>query len=190
VTGLTHISPLLSAKRVELLKEAVPDLSLIGVLWHPDHPTTPRSFAHIEAAAPQLGLEVQSLEVRTLEDFDEAFEISSREGVGAMITLRDPFTLKHRKRIAELAEANQLPIMYETKEYLEAGGLMVYGPSFTDLYRRSATYVDQILKGASPDSIPVEQPTRFELVINQQAADAIQLTFPEPILRRVDEVIR
>jgi len=190
VTGLTQIAPLLSAKRVELLKEAVPDLSRIGVLWYPDHPTTPRSFAQIEAAAPQLGLEVQSLEVRTLEDFEEAFEISSKEGVGALIILRDPFTLKHRKRIAELAEANRLPIMYETKEYLEAGGLMVYGPSFTDMYRRSATYVDQILKGTSPENIPVEQPTRFELVINQRAADAILLTFPESILRRVDEVIR
>ena len=191
VTGLTQISPKLSGKRAELLKEVIPDLSRLAVLWHPDHPNTPRMFAEIEAAAPLLGLEVQSLEVREPNpDFEGAFGSAVRDGANGLLTLRDPLTIKHQQLIVDLAQKNRVPTMYETMNFIDAGGLMLYGPSFEDLYRRAATYVDEVLKGANPADIPVEQPTTFRLVINLKATEAIGLTFPESVLFRADETIR
>lgn len=189
VTGLTQISPAVSGKRVELLRDTIPGLEKVAVLWNPDHPTTPKIFAEIEATAPQLGLTVQSLEVLGPDDLEIAFAKASDSGAGAMITIRDPFTKRYQKRIVGLAEKYRLPTMYESKNYLDAGGLMLYGPSFKDLYRLSATYVDKILSGADPAEMPVEQPSIFELVINQQAANRIGLLFPEAILVRADQVI-
>jgi putative ABC transport system substrate-binding protein len=190
VTGLTQISAKLSAKRLELLKEAIPDLSRVAVLSNPNHPTTPLKYAEIEAAAPQLGLQLQSLQVREANDLEGAFAAATRERAGALITLRDPFTIKHEKRIAELATKSRLPTMYETRNYVDAGGLMLYGPSIKDLYQRTAIYVDKILKGANPAELPVEQPTTFELVINLKAAEAIGFTLPQSVLVRANEVIR
>lgn len=190
VTGLTQISPALYGERVELLKDAVPGLSRLAVLWYPDHPTTPKSFAEIEEAGPKLGLEVLSFKVRDTSELDGAFTAAVEGGAGAMMTLRDPFTIKYQKEIVALAEKNRLPAMYETINYVEAGGLMLYGPSFEGLYRQSASYVDKILKGANPAEMPVQQPTTFELVLNQKAADGIGLTFPESLLVRATKVVR
>ena len=189
VTGLTRISPAVSGKQVELLRDTIPGLENIAVLWNPNHPTTPKIFAEIETTAPKLGLTLQSLEVLNPEDLEIAFATASRRGAGAIIAVGDPFTKKYQKRIVTLAERYRIPTMYESKNYLDAGGLMLYGPSFEDLYRRSATYVVKILKGNDPAELPVEQPAKFELVINQQAADRIGLSFPEAILVRADQVI-
>jgi putative ABC transport system substrate-binding protein len=190
VTGLTQISPALYGKRVGLLRDTVPGLSRIAVLWYPDHPTTPRSFAEIEAAAPTIGLQVLSFPVRDASGLDGAFRAAMEGGAGAMLLLRDPFTVKYQKEIVQLAEKNRLPTMYETINYVEAGGLMLYGPSFEGLYRQSASYVDKILKGANPAEMPVQQPTTFELVLNQKAADAIGLVFQESLLVRATKVVR
>ena len=190
VTGLTQISPAVSGKRVEILKDAIPNLSNIGVLWYTDHPTTPKIFAEIEAAAPSLGLSVLSLEVMEPEDIESAFDAAMEGGVGALITVRDPFTKKHQQTIVDMASERGLPTIYETQNYLDAGGIMLYGPSFEDLYRRSAVYVDKILKGANPAEMPVEQPNTFELVINETAAENIGLVFPESILVRANQVVQ
>ncbi len=188
VTGLTQISPAVSGKRVEILKDTIPNLSNIGVLWYSDHPTTPKIFAEIEETAPVLGLNVVSLEVREPEEIRFAFDAAVEAGAGALITIRDPFTKKHQQMIVDLAAEHGLPAMYETQNYLDAGGLMRYGASFEDLYRRSAVYVDKIIKGANPAQMPVEQPNTFDLVINETAAAEIGLVFPKSILVRADKV--
>lgn len=191
VTGSTQISPQLSAKRVQLLTEAIPGLSHLAVLWNPDHPNTPRMFREVQAAVPDFGLELISLEVRKPNpDFDAAFEEAISKRAGALLVLRDPLTIKHQQRIAELAMDHRLPAMYETMNFVEAGGLMLYGPSFRDLYRNAATFTDKILNGANPAEMPVQHPTTFELVVNQKAADAIGVTFPEPFLLRTTQIIR
>lgn len=190
VTGLTQISPALYGKRVELLKDTVPGLSRVAVIWYPDHPTTPKSFAEIEEVGPKLGLEVLSFKVRDASELDGAFTAAVEGGAGGVLLLRDPFTIKYQQEIVALAEKNRLPTMYETINYVGAGGLMLYGPSFEGLYRQSASYVDKILKGANPAEMPVQQPTTFELVLNQKAADAIGLAFPESLLVRATQVVR
>lgn len=191
VTGSTQISPQLSAKRVQLLTEAIPGLSRLAVLWHPDHPNTPRMFREVQAAVPDFGLELISLEVRKPNpDFEAAFEKAISNRAGALLVLRDPLTIKHQQRIVDLAKDYRLPAMYETMNFVEAGGLMLYGPSFRDLYRNAATFTDKILNGANPAEMPVQHPTTFELVVNQKAADAIGVTFPEPFLVRTTQVIR
>lgn len=191
VTGSTQISPQLSGKRVEVLKEAIPSLSRLGVLWHPDHPTTPRIFRETEAAASVFGLELISLEVRgPSPDFEAVFALAAKNRVDGLLVIRDPLTIKHQQRIVDLAVKYRLPAMYETLNYVEAGGLMLYGPSLAGLYRHAATFVDKILKGANPAEMPVEHPLIFELVVNQKAAEAIGLTFPELFLLRTTQVIR
>ncbi len=191
VTGSTQISPQLSGKRVQLLKEAIPDLSRLAVLWNPDHPNTPRMFREVQAAVSDFGLELISLEVRKPNpDFETAFEKAISNRADALLVLRDPLTIKHQQQIVDLAKDHRLPAMYETMNYVEAGGLMLYGPSFRDLYRNAATFADKILNGANPAEMPVEHPTTFELVVNQKAADAIGVTFPEPFLLRTTQVIR
>jgi ABC-type uncharacterized transport system substrate-binding protein len=189
ITGLTQISPELAGKRVQILRELVPRLARVAILWHPLHPNTPLTFSETRTAAEQLGLRIVSLEVKTPEDFEDAFTAAAKEGIGAMIVLRDPFTVRHRALIAESAARLRVPAMYETADYVLAGGLIFYGPSFVELYRRSATYVDKILKGAKPADLPVEQPTTFELVINLKTAKAIGLAIPPSLLLRADRVI-
>ncbi|MFN2564983.1 MAG: ABC transporter substrate-binding protein [Gemmatimonadaceae bacterium] len=190
VTGLTQISPVLTAKRVELLKEAVPELSRLGVLWYPDHPTTRRTFAEVEAAAPQLGLRLQSLEVRETSALPRAFRAASQARAGALMVLRDPFMVRHRQRVAQLALEHRLPAMYESRDFVDAGGLLLYGPRLEDLYRRAALHAHKVLQGANPAELPVEQPATFELVINQKTADAMRLTLPEALVLRATEVVR
>ena len=191
VTGSTQISPQLSAKRVQLITEAIPGISRLAILWHPDHPNTPRMFQKVEEAVVAFGIELISVEVREPNpDFEAAFNQAVQEGSGALLVLRDPLTVKHQQQIVDLAAKHRLPAMYETINFVEAGGLMLYGPSFDDLYRNSATFMDKILKGANPAEMPVEHPTTFDLVVNQKAAEMIGLTFPEEFLLRTTHVIR
>ena len=191
VTGSTQISSQLSAKRVQLLKEAIPSLSRLAVLWNPDHCNTPRMFSEIQAAVPDFGLELISLEVQEPStDFDGAFARAVESRADAVLVLRDPVTIKHQQQIVDLAAANHIPAMYETMNFVDAGGLMLYGPSFQDLYRNAATFADKILRGSIASEMPVEHPTTFELVVNQKAAEALGLVFPEPFLLRTTKVIR
>jgi putative ABC transport system substrate-binding protein len=190
ITGLTNLAPELSGKRLELLKEALPKTSRIAVLWPPDATGAVVTFKETVAAAGALGVPLQSLEVRSSKDFDNAFRAARTERAGALIVLQSALTNAHRKLIMDLAVKNRLPTMCTQKEYIEAGGLMSYGVDTRDLYRRAATYVDKILKGAKPADLPVEQPTKFEFVINLKTAKQIGLTIPQSVLYRADKVIR
>src|SRR5262250_1368438 len=170
VTGLANFAPELSGKRVELVKEAVPNISRVAYLWNPANPAQGLLWKETHAAAQALGLQPQSLEVRSFNDFDSAFEIALRERAQALITTPEPLYNTHLKRIVEFAAKNRLPAMYTNPQFVDAGGLMSYAPDYTAQYRRTATYVDKILKGAKPADLPVEQPTKFEFIINLKAA--------------------
>ncbi len=189
MTGLSRMAPDLSGKRLALLKETVPKASRVAVLWHPSTGGQPRS-KEIEAVARALGMTFQSLQVQTPNDFDGVFQAAKRERADVLFIISNGFTNSHRKPIVELAAKNRLPAMCEEREFVEAGGLMSYGPYNRDLYRRAATYVDKILKGTKPADIPVEQPMKFEFVINLKTAKQIGLTIPHEVLARADKVIK
>jgi len=189
-TGLSMMAPELVGKRLELLTEAVPRVSQVAVLRNPTNPATALSLSETEVAARALGVRLQLLEVRTSEELAGAFGAATRDRAGALIVLPDPMFLTHRTRIADLAAKSRLPAIYYDRDYVEAGGLMSYGANIADMYRRAATYVDKILKGAKPADLPVEQPTKFELVINLKTAKALGLTVPQSILIRADHVIQ
>jgi len=189
VTGLTAISADLSGKRLELLKEAVPTLSRVAVLWNATNPDKARELRETQSAALALGVSLQSLEVRGPDDFERAFDAATQGRAEALITLHDVLTNSQRARIVHFAAQNQLPTMYEFREWADAGGLMAYGPNVRDMFRRAATYVDKILKGAKPADLPVERPIRFELVINLTTARALGLTLPPLLLFQADEVV-
>jgi putative tryptophan/tyrosine transport system substrate-binding protein len=190
VTGLTILAPELSGKRLELLKEAVPNITRVAFLWNSANPAQAPQWREAQNAAQALGLRLQSLEVRSSYDFDSAFEIALRERAQALIAAPEPLINTHLKRILEFVAKNRLPAMYGGPEVVDAGGLMSYAPDYTAQYRRAATYVDKILKGAKPADLPVEQPTKFELIINLKAAKQIGLTIPPNVLARADRVIR
>jgi putative ABC transport system substrate-binding protein len=190
VTGLTILTEELSGKRLELLKDAVPKLTRIGALSDLTNPTQPLEWKEILVAAKGLKLKLQSLGVRGGNDFDSAFEAALRERAQALITLPQPLINAHRNRIVEFAVKNKMPAMYPAPEFMDIGGLMSYGPIYTELYRRAATYVDKILKGAKPADLPVERPTKFEFIINLKTAKQIGLTIPPSVLARADRVIR
>jgi putative ABC transport system substrate-binding protein len=191
VTGLTILSPELSPKRLGLLKELVPNLSRVAVLWNAADQVKSLDFKETQATAGFLGIQVQSLEVRTADDLERAFEDAGRLRPQGLITLADPLLNNHAARIVDFAAQRQLPAMYETREwYLDAGGLMAYGPSLGDLFRRAATYVDRILKGAKPADLPVERPTKFDFVINLKTAQALGLIIPPSVLAQATEVIQ
>ena len=190
VTGLSNISSELSRKRLELLREAVPGLSRVAALWNPDVRGALLDYKETEGAARLLRLELQSVEVSRAEDLDRAFSAVTQQRAQALVLPgANPVGFINRGKIATFAQRNRLPSMYPTREYVEAGGLMSYGPSLPDLFRRAATYVDKILKGAKPADLPVEQPTKFELVINLKTAKALGLTIPPSLLQRADQVI-
>jgi len=189
ITGLTQISPELAGKRVQLLKDLVPGLARVAILWHPLHPNTPLTLKETQAAAEQLGLRVLSLEVKDPKEFEDAFALAAKQAAGAMIVLRDPFTLRHRALITESVARLRVAAIYETADYVQAGGLIFYGPNLVEMYRRSATYVDKILRGAQAAELPVEQPTEFEMVINLKTAKALGLAIPPLLLLRADRVI-
>ena len=180
----------LAAKRLELLRETAGELAGVAVLWNPTHPVTPASFREVQSAASTLQLRLLSLEVRDPAGVASAFRTADRAGVGALLVLRDPFTVRQMAQIAELATQGRLPAMYETRDFVDAGGLMLYGPSLADLYRRAASYIDKILKGTKPADLPVEQPTKFDFVINLKTARALGLTIPQSVLLQATELIQ
>lgn len=190
ITGLTLIHPELSAKRLELLSTTIPRLSLVAVLWNPTNPAAADFLRETERAARSLGLRVVAVEVRSPAELDAAFKATLAARPGALITLGDGMLWGVRTRIVEFAARSQLPGIYPQNEYAEAGGLMSYGPSVDASFRRAAALVDKVLKGAKPAEMPVEQPTKFELVINLRTARALGLTMPHALLLRADEVIR
>jgi putative ABC transport system substrate-binding protein len=189
VTGTTTLSADLSSKQLELLKEAVPRAVRIAVLWNPSNPWHSIALKGAEAAARSLAVQLQILEVRGPEGFASAFEAMTRNRTGAVLVLADPLTAFHRSHLANLAAKRHLPGMYGPRDYADAGGLMSYWAHTADLYRRVASYVDRILKGAKPGDLSIEQPTKFELVINLKTAKALGLTIPQSLLQRADEVI-
>ena len=190
LTGLTLLGPELSGKRLELLTETAPGVSRVGVIWNPANPAAEPMLKETEAAARTLGVRLQPLGVRDPAQLDSAFAAMTRERAGAFSVLPDPILHSQRTRIAELAAKSRLPAIYYAKDYVEAGGLMAYGASFPELFRQAATFVDKILKGAKPADLPVEQPTKFELIVNLKTARALGLTIPQSILLRADRVIR
>jgi putative ABC transport system substrate-binding protein len=190
VTGLTGLTAETTQKRLQLLQEAVLGLSRVGVLHNPDSADREVLRSETEAAARVLGLQIQPLEARRPDELEGAFETASRERVDGLIVVRDSVTSTNRAQVAALAQQHRLPAMYATREFVDAGGLMVYASNVTDLYRRTATYVDKLLKGAKPADLPVERPTKFELVINLKAAEAIGLAIPQAFLRQATEVLQ
>jgi len=191
-TGLATLIPELVGKCLEQLKHAVPGVSRVAVLWQPGAlgERTERDMRkEAEIAAGTLGLQFQFVEARGPTDFDRAFSDMARARVGALTVLPTPMFVSERRRLVDLSAKNRLPAVYVWREFVDAGGLMSYGPNLADLWRRAATYVDKILKGANPADLPVEQPTKFELVINLKTAKALGLTIPPSLLGRADEVI-
>jgi putative tryptophan/tyrosine transport system substrate-binding protein len=189
ITGLATLAPELSGKQLELLKEIVPRLSRVAVLGNSTRPGNVQSLRETELAAGAFGVKLQYLDVLGPKDIDTAFREAGKGRADAVLALVAT-GVTHRKRVVELAVKSRLPVVYSRPELVEAGGLMTYGASFTDLYRRAATYVDKILKGAKPAELPVEQPTKFELIINLKAAKQIGLTISPNVLARADRVIR
>ena len=191
ITGLTRFTRELSGKRLELLKEAVPTISRVGVLWDANVTRPGIAVKEYEAAGPALKLQLQSLEVRGPNpDLEGAFQSAVKGRANALVTILNPLFNRYRKEIADLAIKNRLPSMNEASDYVEAGGLMSYSSNAAESFKRAAWYVDKILKGAKPADLPVEQPMKFEFVINLKTAKALNLTIPQSVLYRADRVIR
>jgi putative tryptophan/tyrosine transport system substrate-binding protein len=189
ITGLTSISSEMEGKRLELLREVVPKVSHIAVLWNAASPIQVIEEGEVRAAAGMLGIKMLSLGVRTREEIDDALATIIRERPDALLVLADRLFLHHRTRIMDFAAQERLPGVHAYRELVEAGGLMSYGPSYADMHRRAAAYVDKILKGAKPADLPVERPVKFELVVNLKAATELGLDVPPTLLGRADEVI-
>jgi len=189
ITGLSNIAQDLDGKRLELLKEAFPKVARVASLWQSVRGGN-RALTDMDAAAKALGLKLLSLEVRSLDDFESSFTRAKREGAQALITSTGALINTQQRQVLDFAVKNRLPAMYAASEFVEAGGLMSYTPNYTDLFRRAADFVDKILKGTKPADLPVEQPTKFEFIVNLQAAKQIGLTIPSSVLARADRVIK
>ena len=189
ITGLTSISSEMAGKRLELLREVVPKLSHVAVLWNAASPIQVIDERETRAAAQALGMKMLSLGVRSREEIEDALTTIVREQPGALLVLADRLFLHHRTRIMDFAAQRRLPGVHAYRELVEAGGLMSYGPSYADMHRRAASYVDRILKGSKPADLPVQAPVKFELVINLKAANVLGLAIPAMLLGRADEVI-
>ena len=187
VTGLSQISADLGGKRLELVKELVPKLRRVAILWHPANLTNLVQKKGVEAAAHTAGVDIKSVPVQDPSHFGSAFE--DAHGVDALMQMDSPLFITYRRQLAELAVRSRLPAIAGQSEYVDAGGLMSYGADFPDLYRRAATYIDKILKGAKPGDLPIEQPSKYLLVINLKTAKALGLTIPPSLLLRADQVI-
>ena len=191
VTGLSSIAPELNGKRLELLKEALPGLSRVAIVWNPDVRGAVLEYKETESAARSLRLQLQSVETTTrINDFERVFATLTAGRAEALIVTSFSLGFRYRSQFTSLAQKNRLPSIYGLREYADAGGLMAYGPNLADGWRRAATYVDKILKGARPGELPVEQPAKFELVINLKTAKALGLTIPPLLLQRADHVIQ
>jgi putative ABC transport system substrate-binding protein len=191
VTGLSTISPELSGKRLQLLREVIPGLLRVAIIWNPGVRGAMFDYKETEGVARSLRLQLQSVEVSRAEDLDRGFSaVTNQRAQVLIVQTPNPVLFANRGQIVSFAQKNRLPSMYGQKEYADAGGLMAYGPSSAELWRRAATYVDKILKGAKPGDLPVEQPTKFELVINLKTAKTLGLTIPHSLLLRADHVIQ
>jgi ABC-type uncharacterized transport system substrate-binding protein len=190
MTGMTFLALELAGKRLELLKEVVPKMSRVTIVANRSHPGEQNEYSATAAAAQALKTKLQHVSVNNSADFEKAFDAIVKDGTDALITFPDGITLIHRDRLAKFALKTRLPTMFGWKEYVEAGGLVSYGPNLSDSFRRLTGYVDKILKGAKPGDLPVEQPTKFELVINLKTAKQIGLTIPPNVLARADKVIK
>ena len=189
VTGLTVVNVELSAKKVELLKAALPRVSRIAILGNPSNLSYELILKETQRAAQLLGVQLQVVEVRDGSELEGAFAAMTRGRAGAFINAPDELFFAHRRRILDLAAKSRLPGMGDNRSFVEEGGLMAYGPSFPEMFRRAASYVDRILRGAKPGDLPVEQPTKFEFIVNLKTAKALGLTIPPSVLARADEVI-
>ena len=190
ITGLSALSPELSGKQLELLKEIIPKLSRVAVLGNSKEPANPKTLKEIELAAGALEVQVQSLNILGPKDIESAFQDATKARADALVVLPSPVLSDQRAKVTNLALRSRLPAIYFSRQFIEGGGLMSYGTSFTDLSRRAAYFVDKILKGAKPADLPVEQPTKFELVVNLKTAKQIGLTIPPNVLARADRVIK
>ena len=190
ITGFAFLLPEISGKRLELLKDTIPELTHVAVLWNAANTYKAVDLKEVQAVADVLRVAVHTFPVRGPSDFDEAFKTAIKRRTGGLLTLDDPFTLAHRTRIVDLALRHRLPAVYAVSPFVDAGGLMFYGPDRGDQNRRAATFVDKILKGTKPTDLPVERPTKFELIINLKTAKQIGLTIPPNVLARADKVIR
>ena len=192
VTGLTTMSGDLSPKRLELLKETLPGLSRVAVLWNAGNPTATRFFKDMEDAAPQLGIRLQPLGVRGAapDEVQNAIDAAGRAGVGALFVIEESMLLANRTLILNQAAKRRMPTASTNKEFVQAGGLVSYGVNLPDMFRQTARYVDKILRGIKPADLPIEQPTKFELLVNLKTAKALGLTIPQSVLLRADEVIQ
>jgi putative ABC transport system substrate-binding protein len=190
ITGLTNIHPGLSGKRLEVLKETLPGMSRVGVIWNSQNPQSLAGFKETQSAAGALGVQVESQEVRDRADFERVFQAFVKSRARAVTVLSDSVMFSHRRPLVELAAKHKLPTMHTQSGWVETGGLMSYGTHFPNSWRRAATYVDKILKGAKPADLPVEQPTKFEFVVNLKTAKQIGLKIPPNVLARADRVIR
>ena len=189
ITGLTTFTDVLTGKRVELLKELIPGLSRVALLHNMGNPVGPPQWEETKTAARSLGLEAELLDVRSEEDLRHAVEVAVQRHVGALLIGIDGVTQMHERLIVDLAARNRLPVTYQSREFVAAGGLMAYAVNYPDLYFRAASFVDKILKGAKPADLPIEQPTKFELVLNLKTAKALGITIPQSLRARADEVI-
>ena len=189
VTGLSMLAEELSGKRLELLSETLPRVGRVAMLWNSTNPSMVFRARETQVAADALAITLQSLGLREVSDFDDAFATMTRQRPDALITLVDPFTTAHRQRIVDFAATHNLPAVYEARQFVDVGGLMSYGPSLAASQRRVAIFIDKILKGTKPADLPIEQPTKFELVINMKTAKALGLTIPQSLLLRADQVI-
>jgi putative ABC transport system substrate-binding protein len=190
ITGFTDVAPDLAGKRLELLKETVPKATRVGVLWFSASPVAAKQLKETELAARPLDVRIRSLQLRSAEDFENAFQTASKNADALIAVSFGGLLINHRDRLVNLASRTRLPVMYTISQFVEAGGLVSYAPDGPDRLRRAAVYVDRILKGAKPGDLPVEQPTKFELVINLKAAKQIGLTIPPNVLARADRVIK
>jgi len=189
VTGLSVLATELSGKRFEMLREIIPAVSRVAMLWNNTNPSMVLRANETQDAAAKLGVTIHSIGVHDLIDFEDAFKAVTDGRAAALIILADPFTMARREQLVELAAKRSLPAIYEIREFAEAGGLISYGPNVPAMQRRVAVYLDKILKGAKPSDLPVEQPTKFQLVINLKTARSLGLEIPPSLLARADEVI-
>jgi putative tryptophan/tyrosine transport system substrate-binding protein len=190
ITGFTSIEAVLAGKRLELLTETVSKLSRVAVLWDPQNPSSVQEWKESQLAARQLGLQLHSMAVSSADNYESAFNEATKARSAALAVLATPLAFSNQERIAALAAKNRMPAIYSRGDYVENGGLMSYGPDQTERFRRGAVFVDKILKGAKPADLPVEQPKKFEFIINLKAAKQIGLTIPPNVLARADKVIK
>ena len=190
VTGLTNVGPELLGKSFQVLKEVAPKVSRVAVLVNPANPVEALAYKDVEAAAARAGVEIQAIEVRTLDDYTAAFATVAASRADALFAFGNPANFKNRQLIADFALKSRLPSLYQERLFVEAGGLVSYAPSYMEMFGRAATYVDRVLKGTKPADLPVEQPTKFELVINLKTAKGLGLTILQSVLVRADEVIQ